>query len=466
VGRLHGSSALTICFNASHTVSAVDADHAQGLSRAERMIASLKRLWRDRRGNALVIAGAALPVLVGAAGLATDTIQWALWKRELQRAADSAALAGVYADVNGDSATNAVNTDLTINNRTNISLRSGYPVVTFPTVSPYSNVVNVDLSIQKRLGFSSLFLSSAPIITTSARAALIDQGSFCLIALKKSGGPAITMGGNSTANLGCGGISNSSNNPSVQPNGTNYNFTAPVMAGVGTMPSSIIGVTTIQSHHIAMPDPFSGKYSTDIPAGMTCQNFQQHKYNVGTGQSAVKHLSPGCYTDFAPNGSDTYTVDPGVYYINNADFTLNGNDTLVGTGVTIILTGTTPGRVNINGTSTVQLSAPTAANCGSVSEGGVSVNTCDYKKMLFIQSSNAAADNVNNFNGTSASNYDGTMYFPKGQISFNGTSGQTTKCATVVGYTVAFAGNTNLQNNTTNCDNNQTIPGKAIRLIA
>jgi hypothetical protein len=58
------------------------------------------------------------------------------------------------------------------------------------------------------------------------------------------------------------------------------------------------------------------------------------------------------------------------------------------------------------------------------------------------------------------------MYFPKGQISFNGTSGQTTKCATVVGYTVAFAGNTNLQNNTTNCDNNQTIPGKAIRLIA
>ena len=61
------------------------------------MISSLKRLWRDRRGNTLAIAGAALPLVLGSAGLASDTIQWTLWKRQLQRAADSAAMAGVYA---------------------------------------------------------------------------------------------------------------------------------------------------------------------------------------------------------------------------------------------------------------------------------------------------------------------------------------------------------------------------------
>ena len=59
-----------------------------------------KKLWSNDRGNALIIAGAALPLLVGAAGLATDTIQWTLWKRQLQRAADSAALAGVESLVN------------------------------------------------------------------------------------------------------------------------------------------------------------------------------------------------------------------------------------------------------------------------------------------------------------------------------------------------------------------------------
>ena len=66
------------------------------------MIAFMKSLWRDRRGNALVIAAAALPLVLGSAGLASDTIQWALWKRQLQRAADSAALAGVYAKVHAE----------------------------------------------------------------------------------------------------------------------------------------------------------------------------------------------------------------------------------------------------------------------------------------------------------------------------------------------------------------------------
>ena len=66
------------------------------------MIGFFRKLLKDRRGNALVIAGAALPLIVGAAGLANDTIQWTLWKRQLQRAADSAALAGVYGEAQGN----------------------------------------------------------------------------------------------------------------------------------------------------------------------------------------------------------------------------------------------------------------------------------------------------------------------------------------------------------------------------
>ena len=46
-----------------------------------------------------MIAAACLPLIVGAAGLATDTIQWTMWKRQLQRAADSAAIAGVFEQV-------------------------------------------------------------------------------------------------------------------------------------------------------------------------------------------------------------------------------------------------------------------------------------------------------------------------------------------------------------------------------
>src|SRR5205809_7498135 len=60
------------------------------------MIGFIKRILKDRRGNTLAIAAACMPLVVGAAGLATDTIQWTLWRRQLQRAADSAAIAGVY----------------------------------------------------------------------------------------------------------------------------------------------------------------------------------------------------------------------------------------------------------------------------------------------------------------------------------------------------------------------------------
>jgi Flp pilus assembly protein TadG len=94
----------------------LDAHH---LSEVCPMIAFMKSLWRDRRGNALVIAAAALPLVIGSAGLASDTIEWALWKRQLQRAADSAALAGVYAKVESQSYTAAITTDLARNNRRN-----------------------------------------------------------------------------------------------------------------------------------------------------------------------------------------------------------------------------------------------------------------------------------------------------------------------------------------------------------
>ena len=43
------------------------------------MIASFKKLWRDKRGNALIIAAAAMPLVLGSAGLSRETKQWGMW---------------------------------------------------------------------------------------------------------------------------------------------------------------------------------------------------------------------------------------------------------------------------------------------------------------------------------------------------------------------------------------------------
>ena len=438
----------------------------------------LKKLWRDRRGNALVIAGASLPLIIGSAGLATDTVQWALWKRQLQRAADSAALAGAYAEAEGNAVSTCnnytsstyaqpVGWDVRKNNKvwatTTCTLQNP------PTSGSYTSdhfAVKVNLSVQQSLPFSGMFVSTAPTIAAAATATLIDSGQFCMVALNNTTDPGITIGGSSNSNLGCGAISNStSSTSSVDPNGSAYNFTASPIASVGGMPSSIIGGSDLQPYHIAEPDPFAGKYPTSVPSGMTCNNFQSHSYTVNNGgnnnngngnnNSGPTHLTAGCYTQFNPSGGGTYIMDSGTYYLNNTDFSPGGGVTIQGTGVTIILTGTNPGSIQLDGNETVQLTAPTSGT---------------YAKMLFIQASNATTNNVNKINGTSASYFDGAMYLPTGEIQFNGTSSASTQCAMVVGWTIDLSGNTNLQNSLTRpdgtpCQANETVSAKVVRLV-
>jgi Flp pilus assembly protein TadG len=421
------------------------------------MISFFKRLMRDRRGNALMIAGAAMPLLLGSVGLATDTIQWALWKRQLQRAADSAAFAGAYARFQEKSSTDAVNRDLENNNHLWVPLTANYPQVSEPAdTSTFVRAVEVTLRVQQPLTFSSMFMSSAPAITVTARAAAIDSGEFCVVALEKTNNSGIIIQGNTQVNLGCGMISNSpSASVSVGVNGNTHNVTADPVAGAGGVPD-INGVTNEQSYHLAQPDPYEDMYNTDIPSGMSCTNMSSKIVTTSAADAAAgvtQTLSPGCYTgnnQFKFNGGVT-KLNPGVYYLNNTEFNMQGG-TIKGDGVTIILTGTDPKQVNLNGGATVQLKAPTSGT---------------WKNMLMIQSPNAPnINNVNNINGSATSSLDGTMYFPNQQVTFSGTTAALTKCAMVVARRVEFAGNANFQNDTTGCVANSKVKGKVIKLIA
>lgn len=406
----------------------------------------LKRLWRDRRGNALIIAGAALPVVVGGAGLATDTIQWAMWKRELQRAADSAAFAGVYAkaqDNDGVTPEQAVNNDLSKNNTTGIALLSGYPQITYPTGSGFTDAVRVELRIQKALGFSSLFISTAPTITTSATAALVDEGEYCVVGLAPEGS-ALIIGGSANVNMGCGAISNSWDpTDSVGVNGIAHTFIADPVAGAGGITATVNGSPNVLSYQIPMTDPFAG-ISTEIPSGEPCTNFQQKLDNQ------TNTLQPGCYNNFNP-GNGTYTLSPGTYYLNSTDLSLSGQTRLVGEGVTIILTGADPGSVSMNGNSSMDLTAPTSG---------------PYANIVLIQAPNAEVGNNNTINGDNNTLLDGAVYFPSGDLTLTGSSTQAFQCAMMVGYTVEFTGSATVQNDTSACDADMTVTHKRVRLIA
>jgi hypothetical protein len=184
---------------------------------------------------------------------------------------------------------------------------------------------------------------------------------------------------------------------------------------------------------------------------MSCDNFNTHTYNTGgNGNNAQKHLTAGCYSNFNA-GNNTYYLDPGVYYLDSTSISLSGQTGLVGTGVTLIFTGTTPGTISMNGSSFAQLTAPTSGT---------------YAKMLMIQAANASNANASLINGDNGSTFDGAIYFPKGDLTFTGSSSAATKCAMIVGLRVHFNGNTDIQNNTTGCTADQQTSGWKVRIVA
>ena len=65
--------------------------------RTPKMTRFFRSLRKSTSGNALLLVGLGLPVLIGGAGVAVDFSQWYLWKRELQLATDQAAMAGAWA---------------------------------------------------------------------------------------------------------------------------------------------------------------------------------------------------------------------------------------------------------------------------------------------------------------------------------------------------------------------------------
>ena len=82
------------------------------------MLKAFRRLWNDKRGNALIIAGAALPLVVGSAGLATTAS--AVGRPEPLRSATSDARPASLSTPT----TNAISSDE--NTR---SASSGFPVM-------------------------------------------------------------------------------------------------------------------------------------------------------------------------------------------------------------------------------------------------------------------------------------------------------------------------------------------------
>lgn len=439
------------------------------------MIKFMKKLWNDRRGNAIVMVAASLPILIGSAGLATDTIQWTVWKRQLQRAADSGALAGVRGLVAGQTpvgscASNSpVGRDLVLNNHVLLGNdNTSCTAENRPSSGPWAsddNAVRVTLSVQRRLGFSSLFLSSAPTVRASATATVVATGQYCVISLEETNSTGLTYQGSATVNLGCGMATNSRGTNAVNAGGA-ANVVASPIAAVGGIPSSTVFApdTVLQPYSGKQPDPFADiAPPSSFPSG-NCPNF---RVNSNASQSTLtanvdyKPMSNGyyCMGDMTLNGN--VTLPSGVYVLDGGSLSIGAQANVSCSGCTFIFTSRTAdsnpqsigGISNINGGATINMSAP---------------NSGTYSGILMYQDRRAplqSGNQANQVNGNSSSTYEGAFYFPSQRLLFNGTSGMSTECVQMVARQVTFSGNTSISNT---CPSNgaRAFDATTIRLVA
>ena len=400
------------------------------------MISFVKRLWKNKRGNTLAIAAASMPLFIGAAGLATDTIQWTLWKRQLQRAADSAAIAGVYdrESANGGTSntSNAVSIDLQRNLHTYYSLKSGYPTVSFPADSgAKTDQVSVTVAIQQPLSFSSFFLSTAPTITASSTAAAISTGTPCALALNSTG-TAMDYSGNATVSAPtCILYSDSAATNAAAAGGSSAVTAKAVDAVGGIQQSNNFNVGSYGPYSPSISDPFSS-----ITPDTTQMHCTTSALDQNTNTSAAALGNTNCFSSLSVGSNKSLNLsgsalDGKTIYINGGDVDLKGAFTCT---CTIVLTNTstasnaTIGTWSSNAQANNNITAPTTGTFAGIA----------------IYQDRRATGNVDKINGGSNNVIQGAIYFPKDTLWINGTGTGTSLCAMWVANNITFLGNSSI----------------------
>jgi uncharacterized membrane protein len=128
----------------------------------------LKKLTVDRRGAVAMIIALGSPMLIGGMGLSIDTIQWTIAKRELQRQADSAAIAGAFSLAQGANVTSSAAADLARNASLPLSLTRIENAPTAGSEAGNARAVRVVIASQLKLPFSGALLGGAIEIPAEA----------------------------------------------------------------------------------------------------------------------------------------------------------------------------------------------------------------------------------------------------------------------------------------------------------
>jgi Flp pilus assembly protein TadG len=395
----------------------------KAISSRTKLIAALRRVAMDRAGGVAPLLAIGIVPLLMSVGAAVDFSRASADKAAMQSALDSTALATIRAVARGTSVPDAqalFNSLMTKAEVKSVTVTSSTNTTGQGTTATLSAQGTLATDFMRIAGVSQLTLG----VNSSAFTQRRTDG--CVLALSKTASPAISLSGSTTVGLSdCTLYSNSVSATSVSVGGS-ASLTADMIGtvgGVSASPSNVTLTEGIATHLAPLIDPYA---DVQVPAFSGCTD---NNLRVKADQT----IDQGVYCNgISINAGATLTLNPGVYFIDRGNLTINGGGGLVGTGVTLIFTSSTGANyatASINGNATVNLTAPSSGTTAGI---------------VIMMDRNAPTGTSLSLSGGSAQIFGGAIYAPTGAVSYTGGASTSASCTQIIGDTVTFTGNSNV----------------------
>lgn len=313
------------------------------------MLSTIRRILGDLRhnmsGNAMLLVALGTPVLIGTSGLAVDSAQYYMWKRDLQFAVDQAALAGAWARTTTATQTTYQSRALQEYNA-NVQNSADFDSGPTTTLVNYNggtqNAVKVVASATKRLPFTNIVTGRSVTVSVTATASATQAGNSvtttttyntltaCMIALNPTANGAFTIGGSASGSVACGGAALSTDpSAAIRENGNPSASFGQLVAAGGIEYSLLNNVggdpLKLKSNTLGMVDPLgtiaqptgNGVSRTYSCPAVTSGSPAVYNY---TATQTVRTKITYAYTKGANAGSATaWTYTSGTGYLPNTD---------------------------------------------------------------------------------------------------------------------------------------------------
>ena len=381
-------------------------------------------------GQVLVLATGAMLLIIGMAAFAVDFGSLYATRRNMQTAADAAAIAGANAletscDIKSGctcesepSCAGAAKNVATLNGWTTTT--GGHSPVTITVKTPAkantpspSNGVYVEADVTQPVPTYFLRALGLPTVnvSTTAIAGYAPTPNCIYIKDPNNDSKTLTVSGGSDIVANCGILDESTNSDGMDVSGgstvagSSIGVVASTDSGISASSVTCSGSTANcpQVGVASSPDPLAYLLSEEPTPGTCVTGKDNTTATAGKGGT----ISAGTYcSGINVTGGSTLNLNPGLYILTgNKGMTVSASK-INGTGVTIYNSGT--GQINISGGTTVAtLSAPVDASAGGI------------PSILFFQDPN----NTQKASITGGSNdfLDGAFYFPTTQmLTFSG----------------------------------------------